>query len=89
MFKLTKTINLVPSSVFIFIYFYSFSEFYLFIFDCAGFSQLGVSRDYPVADSLVTQTVKSLPALWEARVRSPGQEDPLKKEMATHSSTLA
>ena len=30
--------------------------------------------------------VKSLPAVWETRVQSLGQEDPLKKEMATHSS---
>ena len=38
---------------------------------------------------LVAQTVKRLPAMWETRVRSLGQEDPLEKEMATHSSTLA
>ena len=40
-------------------------------------------------DSLVAQTVKRLPVLWETRVRSLGWEDPLEKEMATHSSTLA
>ena len=39
--------------------------------------------------SLVAQKVKRLPALWETRVRSLGWEDPLEKEMATHSSTLA
>ena len=41
--------------------------------------------------SLVAQTVKRLlyPAMWETRVRSLGWEDPLEKEMATHSSTLA
>ena len=39
--------------------------------------------------SLVAQTVKSLPAVWETRVRSLGWEDPLEKEMATHSSILA
>ena len=39
--------------------------------------------------SLVTQTVKRLPAVRETRVRSLGWEDPLEKEMATHSSTLA
>jgi len=33
--------------------------------------------------------VKRLPAIWETRVRSLGREDPLEKEMATHSSTLA
>ena len=39
--------------------------------------------------SLVAQMVKRLPAMWETWVRSLGQEDPLEKEMATHSSTLA
>ena len=39
--------------------------------------------------SLVAQTVKSLPAMQEPRVPSLGQEDPLEKEMATHSSILA
>ena len=39
--------------------------------------------------SLVTQTVKSLPAMLETQVRSLGWEDPLQKEMATHSSLLA
>ena len=38
--------------------------------------------------SLVAQTVKRLLAMWETWVRSPGWEDPLEKEMATHSSTL-
>ena len=39
--------------------------------------------------SLVVQMVKRLPTMREAQVRSLGQEDPLEKEMATHSSTLA
>ena len=37
----------------------------------------------------MAQTVKRLPAMRETRVRSLGQEDPLEKEMATHSNTLA
>ena len=37
----------------------------------------------------MAQTVKNLPARQETWVRSLGQEDPLKKEMATHSSVLA
>ena len=37
----------------------------------------------------MTQLVKNLPAMQEIRVRSLGGEDPLEKEMATHSSTLA
>ena len=32
---------------------------------------------------------KHLPAMWETWVQSLGQEAPLEKEMATHSSTLA
>ena len=39
--------------------------------------------------SLVAQTVKHLSAMLETWVQSLGQEDPLEKEMATHSSTLA
>ena len=38
---------------------------------------------------LVAQMVKNLPAMQEKQVRSLGQKDPLEKEMATHSSTLA
>ena len=37
----------------------------------------------------VAQMVKRLPTMRETQVRSPGQEDPLEKEMATQSSTLA
>ena len=39
--------------------------------------------------SLVAQIVENLPAIQETQVQSLGQEDPLEKEMATHSSTLA
>ena len=39
--------------------------------------------------SLVSQTVKHLSTLWDTRVRSLGREDPLEKEMAIHSSTIA
>ena len=38
--------------------------------------------------SLVAHMVKSLPAMLEAWVQSLGQEDPLEKEMATHSNIL-
>ena len=38
---------------------------------------------------LVAQMVKNLPAMQEIWDRSLGQEDPLEKEMATHSSILA
>ena len=39
--------------------------------------------------SLVTKLVKNLPAMEETRVQSLGQEDPLEKKMATHSTLLA
>ena len=37
----------------------------------------------------MAQTVKRLPTMQETRVQSLGQEGPLEKEMAIHSSTLA
>ena len=39
--------------------------------------------------SFVPQSVENLPAMQETWVRFLSQEDPLEKEMATHSSTLA
>ena len=39
--------------------------------------------------SLVVQRLKCLPAMWETWVLFLGREDPLEKEMAIHSSTLA
>ena len=39
--------------------------------------------------SLVAQPLRSLPAMQETWVRFLGWEDPLEKEMATHSSILA
>ena len=38
---------------------------------------------------MVVQLVKNLPAMQETQVQFLGQEDPLEKEMATHSSILA
>ena len=55
-------------------------------------SSPGEGMDYPPQHSwtsLLAQTVKNLPAMWETWVRSPGWEDPLEEGMATHSSTLA
>ena len=42
-----------------------------------------------MATSLVAQTVKRLPTMWETWVQSLGREDPLEKDMATHSSIRA
>ena len=49
---------------------------------------IGYSLQYSWA-SLVAQTVKNLPAVWETWVQSLGWEDPLEEGMATHSSVLA
>ena len=43
----------------------------------------------PPRTSLVAQTVEGLPAMQETQVQSLGWEDPLEKEMAPHSSTVA
>ena len=37
----------------------------------------------------MAQRLKRLPTMWETQVRSLGREDPLEKEMVTHSSILA
>ena len=50
---------------------------------------MSLSSSFSVHYSLVSQTVKNLPAMREAWVRSLGWEDPLEEEMATHSSILA
>ena len=44
--------------------------------------------NYILGTSLVAQMVKSLPTMQETGVQFQGQEDPLEKEMTTHSSTL-
>ena len=53
-----------------------------------GRDQLGV-QDSLTATSPVAQRVKNLPAVQETWVQFLGWEDPLEKEMTTHSSTPA
>jgi len=48
-----------------------------------------VATNPAIETSLAAQMVKRLPTMEETWVQSLGQEDPLAKEMATHSSTLA
>ena len=48
-----------------------------------GHSRIGTSRGFPGGLQW------HLPPMWETRVRSLGREDPLEKEMVTHSSILA
>ena len=43
----------------------------------------------PAIASLIAQSVKNLPAVQETQVQVLGWEDPLEKEMVTHSSMLA
>ena len=45
--------------------------------------------DFTSICSLVAEMVKNLPAMQETWVQTLGQEDPLEKEIATHSSILA
>ena len=47
------------------------------------------SSIYIIEGSLMAQMIKNLPAMQETLARSPGQEDPLEKGMAIHSSILA
>ena len=53
------------------------------------FSIISVMIKILIGASLAVQMVKNLPAMWDTRVQSLGQEDPLEKGMATHSSILA
>ena len=69
-----------------------FLEFPCFIHDPpnVGILLSDSSNDFWIEGaSLVAQMVKNLPAMQETLVRFLGQEDPLEKEMATHSSILA
>ena len=50
---------------------------------------VGGIRGIYLRETLVAQRLKRLPAMRETWLQSPGREDPLEKEMATHSSTLA
>ena len=54
---------------------------------CRGWKSFGEECSFLRA-CLVAQMVKNLPAVQETQVRSLGQEDPLEKGMATHSSIL-
>ena len=62
---------------------------------CVAFKNCVYRLDYPFSvwlrafASLTAQTVKNLPAIQETWVQSLGQEAPLEKGMATHSSILA
>ena len=50
---------------------------------------MGFPEGLPCGASLIAQLVKNLSAMQETWVPSLGQEDPLEREMATHSSLFA
>ena len=54
-----------------------------------GRTELDTAEVTQQQQQLMAQMVKHLPAMQETWVQSLGWEDPLEKEMATHSSTLA
>ena len=55
---------------------------------CLSLNEVFESRFLTDGASLVSQTVKHLPAMWETWVQSLGWEDPLEEGIGIHSSTL-
>ena len=70
----------MPSGEILALKFLYFSEFLFYLY---------LNRSMGTRASLVAQMVRHLPAVLETWVQSLSQEDPLEKEMATHSSILA
>ena len=69
---------------------YDFEEMIVFILNTPQHVLKQIRVHLPsIWVSLVAQRLKRLPEMRETQVWSPGQEDPLEKEMATHSSILA
>ena len=64
------------------------SKIRLIIFSAAKDGEALYSQQKQDQELTVAQMLKHLPAVWETWVRSLGWEDPLEKEMATHSSIL-
>ena len=60
-----------------------------FLFWRIGRRIVSVTLKNDVMNDMMAQMVKNLPAVQETRLQSLGQEDPLEKEMATYSSSLA
>ena len=92
MLKLVLNVFLWPDILiilFIFIYFFNWR---IIALQCWFLLENNMNQLYIytyIQASLVTQMVKNLPAVWETWVWSLGREDPLEKEMAIHSSTIA
>ena len=69
-----------------------FNLILLFVLDSRQIYLIGllsIGQNMPIWASLVAQKIKNLPAVWETWVQSLSWEDPLEKEMATHSSIIA
>ena len=69
-------------------WYYSWDAYSIRPYDYSTFPSLP-EGSVNICTSLVAQTVKRLSTMWETQVRSLGWEDPLEKEMAIHSSTIA
>ena len=78
----------ISSSVFTLDTTFPFGQQWCFFYGCQSVGSFVCILDLPRA-SLVAQRVKRLPAMWKTQVWSLGWNDPLEKEMATHSSILA
>ena len=63
-------------------------EIHIFLLHLSQVQKKNESVQVP-RSSLVAQRLKRLPPMRETRVQSLGREDPLEKEMATHSGILA
>ena len=65
--------------------------YHIFLTHSSVGGHLGCFHALAIVNSaaMVAQRLKRLPAMQETRVRSLGGEDPLEKEVVTHSSTLA
>jgi len=59
-----------------------------YLYLCLYLYLISISMSISTGASLVAQMVKNSPARHETQVRSLNGEDPLEKEMATHSSIL-
>ena len=71
----------------IYVFIYSHTYTYIYINVHKNFANIG-NGFYSVGASLVAQTLKNLPAMWETQAQSLGWEDPWEKGMTTHSVFL-
>ena len=71
------------------LFFFLTFQIFLFLPNNKIFFKEKCCKAFKQGAPLVAQMVKRLSTMWETRVQSLGREDPLEKEMAIHSSTIA